>query len=101
MAITAMPATALPPIAPAFGPPPPEDVDVYGEVEEVTAWEAVGFGEVPVELVALEINPPGPISGLSKKYKCEAAKERMKRVILPPTFIDLRESQEFSTWVCC
>ena len=65
MAITAIPPTTLPPIAPAFEPPPLEDVDLFREGEGVTAWVAVGFGEVPVELVVLEINPPGPISGLS------------------------------------
>jgi hypothetical protein len=98
MAITAMLATTLPPMMPAFGPRPPEDV--YWEEEEVVALEEVGFGEVPVELVVLEINAPGPISGLSKRYKCEGAEESRKRGILPPTSIDLTESQESSTWVC-
>ena len=100
MAITTMLATRLPPITAPFELPPLEDAD---EGEGVTTLEAVGVGEVPVELVVLEINPPGPISGLSKKVsiECEAGQVKEKRGILPPTFIDLSESQEFSTCLCC
>lgn len=68
MAITAMPPTTLPPIAAAFEPLSPADGDVCeeGEGVPVASQEAVGFEVVPVELVVLEINAPGPISGLSK-----------------------------------
>ena len=76
MAISAMPPTTPPTMAPVFESPPPEDDDPEGtavdeeENEEVTAGKPVGDGViVPGGLVVEELDPlintPGLISGLS------------------------------------
>ena len=79
-------------MAPVFELLPLEGEDVGGdeekgdeEIEEVTAGKTVGFGEVvpvgpepAVELVVFEppINAPGPISGVSRRWTCEGAREK-------------------------
>jgi hypothetical protein len=71
MAIIATPPTAAPAMAPTFKllPPPEDEV-----LDEVTVGEAVG--ELAAEEVEVEpINAPGLISGVSRKGRCEAAKE--------------------------
>jgi hypothetical protein len=86
MAISAIPPTTPPAMAPVFEPPSPdggeegerEDEDVGGDgVGVVTAGKSVDNGEVPVgpSVAELEtpINAPGPISGSSKKRKREEA----------------------------
>ena len=67
-------------------PPEGDDVGVSEGEDVVTAGITVGLGEVLVvvpivEMVETPINAPGPISGLSKIRKCEAAKQKSERGI--------------------
>jgi len=75
MEIIAIPPITLPAMTPVFDLLPPEG-DVVGWGEEVTV---VAGGEPPVAVVVKDPGkptvPPGPISGLSKRGMCEAAKE--------------------------
>jgi len=61
------------------------DVGVSEGEDVVTAGKTVGFGGVLVvvpivEMVETPINAPGPISGLSKIRRCEAAKLKSERI---------------------
>ena len=88
MAISAIPPTTPPTIAPVFELPlrdgddvgEREDVDLGGDGDGVvTAGKSVGNGEEPVgpSVAELEtpINSPGPISGLPEKCNREGARD--------------------------
>jgi len=87
-AIVVVPPTAAPTMTPVLELTRPDDDESWyvGDVvgankgDELAFGKVVGFGELPgvgAVVVELEmpINPPGPISGLSRKNcGCEAAK---------------------------
>lgn len=75
--IIAIPPMTLPAMTPVFDLLLPPEGEVVGRSEDVTV---VACGEPPVGVVVKDPGkptvPPGPISGLSKRGRCEAAKEK-------------------------
>ena len=74
----------------------------------ISRWPPV-TGRIPVTLVLalvlvaagvldMPVCVPGPISGMSKTYRCEAAKGKTEKGLLPLAFFDLVRFQLFSTW---
>jgi len=85
MEIIAIPPMTLPAMTPVFDLLPPEG-EVVGRSEEVAV---VASGEPPVGVVVKDPGnptvPPGPISGLSTRGRCKAAKKGRNRILTTDT----------------